>query len=395
MAKILPFRAVRPAPDRAAQVASVPYDVLDREEARRLAEGNPASLLRVSRPEIEFHSETDPYSDEVYARARENWQRIRSECMVREEKPSLYAYRLTMGKHRQTGLVAAYSIDEYDSGKIRKHERTRKQKEDDRTRHVLTLSAQTGPVFLTYRDVPEIDREIARALEGPKLYDFTAPDGVRHEAWLIADTAPLVMLFAERVGALYIADGHHRAAAASRARAESRSGDTGFLAVAFPASQLRILPYHRLVRDLGPHSTSGFLKLLGARFAVEPGDASEPPKGSFGMYLDAKWHRLMPKEPAASELDVDLLQRLVLGPLLGISDPRTDGRIDFMGGIRGTGELAARVDAGLAAVAFSLHPTRIEEVIETSDRGDIMPPKSTWFEPKLRDGLFSHLTAEP
>lgn len=389
---IRPFRALRPEPRAAAQVAAVPYDVVNREEARKLA--TPLSFLRVSRPEIDLPADTEPYSNAVYEKARANLEALTREApLVRDAEPSLYVYRLTRNGRPQTGIVGTFSIDEYDSGAIKKHERTRKEKEDDRTRHVLAVSAQTGPVFLTFRDLPGLDREIAKIVVGAPLYSFTAPDGVKHESWRAPDSNRLVALF-KQIPALYIADGHHRAAAASRARAEGKSGSPDrdyFLAVAFPASELTILPYYRVIVDLGGLGADAFLKKLEESFTVERSRGSvEPAKGEFGLCLgpSAEWFRLVPRE-RKSELDVSVIQEAVLAPILKIQDPRTDPRIDFVGGIRGTGELEARVRAG-AAAAFSLHPTRIEEVMEISDRGGIMPPKSTWFEPKLRDGLFSH-----
>jgi uncharacterized protein (DUF1015 family) len=402
---IRPFRALRPDPSVASQVAAVPYDVVNRDEARKLTSGLPLSFLHVSRPEIDLPDGTDPYSSAVYEKARSNLAELTKRApLVREDEPSLYVYRLTMGPHTQTGLVGTFSIDEYDSGAIRKHERTRKDKEDDRTRHVLTLSAQTGPVFLTYRDVSELDRLVAQVSQGMPLYSFTAPDGIKHEAWRVEEPGAIIELFDSRVRALYIADGHHRAAAASRARAElaSRSGTAGpadpdfVLAVAFPASQLRILPYYRVVLDLGGLKQDEFLARAREHFSIERrNSAVEPGKGEFGLCWKEsgriQWHLLKPLAPRPrGELDVAFLQECLLGPVLGITDPRTDSRIDFVGGIRGTQELERRVQAG-AALAFSLHPTRIEEVMEISDQGGTMPPKSTWFEPKLRDGLFSHL----
>jgi uncharacterized protein (DUF1015 family) len=387
----------------AAQVASVPYDVVNREEARKLAQGSKLSFLRVSRPEIELPESTDPYSPAVYERARANLAELTREApLIRETDPALYIYRLTRNGRTQTGIVGTFSIDEYDSGAIRKHERTRKDKEDDRTRHVLALEAQTGPVFLTFKDVPELDRETAQGTRGAPLYSFTAPDGVLHEAWRVPQHDRIVELFGASVPALYIADGHHRAAAASRARAELRARsaserplDRDFvLAVAFPASQLTILPYYRVVLDLGGVGEKELMSGLERSFAIERVDAAvEPAKGEFGLCRReggrVQWYRLAPKA-RRGDLDVTLLQDYVLGPILGIQDPRTDPRIDFVGGIRGTRELESRLLAG-AAAAFSMHPTRIEEVMEISDQGGIMPPKSTWFEPKLRDGLFSHL----
>jgi uncharacterized protein (DUF1015 family) len=393
---IRPFRALRPDPRVAAEVAAVPYDVVSRDEAAKLAEGHPLSFLHVSRPEIDLPAGTNPYSDEVYARAKSNLDALtRQAPLIRDPKPELYVYRLTLQKRSQTGIVGTFSIDEYDSGLIRKHERTRKDKEDDRTRQVVSVSAQTGPVFLTYRDVAEVDAAIAHTISEKPMYDFVAPDGVRHEAWVARGSAALVQHFSRRVPALYIADGHHRAAAASRARVEVAGSESDFfLAVAFPASQLRILPYYRVVKDLAGLNRDQFLSRLDEAFVVTRARALNPPQGEFGMCLQQasgpEWFGLKPKQ-ARRELDVTVLQETLLAPLLKIQDARTDTRIDFVGGIRGPGELEQRVRDGSAAVAFSLHPTRIEQVMEISDGGGIMPPKSTWFEPKLRDGLFSHL----
>jgi uncharacterized protein (DUF1015 family) len=313
-----------------------------------------------------------------------------------------------MGNQQQVGIVGCFSIDEYDSNQIKKHEKTRREKEDDRTRHILELSAQTGPVFLTYRNVDEIDTQVAKIQkeESPQ-YQFTAVDGVVHTVWEIPNPETFVELFSERVNALYIADGHHRAASASRTRAEmacqnknhqghsSHGGNEEynfFLAVAFPDNQLRILPYHRVVKDLNGMSESKYLERIMEVFQIMPGDSALPSRGEFGMYLQGRWYRLIPHSSSLQgQLDVTVLQELLLQPILGIGDPRVDKRIDFVGGIRGTAELERLVNQGVAAVAFSLHPTQLKDVMDVSDQGGIMPPKSTWFEPKLRDGLFCHL----
>lgn len=408
MAIIHPFRALRPPAEHAAQVASVPYDVVNTEEARSMAAGNPLNFLHVSRPEIDLPEDTDIYSDAVYAKALENYERLIKECpLITEETPSLYLYRLVMGQHEQTGLVACCSVDEYDNDRIRKHERTRRDKEDDRTRHTLVLRAQTGPVFLTYRQEPEIDALATAALSNSPLYDFTAPDGIRHTIWHVPDPAAFVEAFRE-VDYLYIADGHHRAASASRARAEMRDrsfAHTGeeeynfFLTVLFPSNQLQILPYNRIVRDLNDLSPEQFFAAVGERFDFHR-DASPSPNapGKFSMYLGGTtWHGLTLKENLRQQitdpiarLDVSVLQDYLLEPVLGIKDIRTDKRIDFVGGIRGTEELERLVNEDKAAVAFSLYPTTIEDLLRVSDAGGIMPPKSTWFEPKLRDGLLIH-----
>lgn len=406
MAVIRPFRALRPPTERAQAVASVPYDVVNTEEARALAEGNELSFLHVSRPEIDLPAGADLYSDMVYRKAVENFEKLSASCpLQKEDEPSLYLYRLIMGDHQQIGIVACCSIDEYDNGTIRKHERTRRDKEDDRTRHMLMLRAQTGPVFLTYRQRSEIDEQVAAMLGGEPLYDVTAEDGVRHTIWRLADTEQLVNSFAS-VPLLYIADGHHRAASASRARAELREQSfthTGqedynyFLTVIFPDSQLQILAYNRVVKDLNRLSKEQFLEAVGRQFTITE-NATPAPKqrGHWSMYLDGNWYglELAPHvtRPAGTveALDVSILQDRLLDPILGIKDVRTDKRIDFVGGLRGTKELERLVNEGKAAVAFSLHPTTVEELLLVSDANQIMPPKSTWFEPKLRDGFLIH-----
>ena len=406
MAVIRPFRALRPQADRAQLVASVPYDVVNTEEARALADGNPLSFLHVSRPEIDLAPGTDLYSDAVYRKAVENFEKLIAECpLEKEAEPSLYLYRLIMGEHEQIGIVACCSVDEYDNSTIRKHERTRRDKEDDRTRHMLMLRAQTGPVFLTYRGRQEIDEQVAIAITAPPLFDLTASDGVRHTIWRLADTAALVQSF-ESVPLLYIADGHHRAASASRARAELREqsfAHTGkesynyFLTVIFPDSQVRILAYNRTVHDLNGLTKEQFLEEVSTQFTITENASPEPPQsGHWSMYLDGKWYCLQ-LSPAATlptgtvaSLDVSILQDRLLDPILGIKDVRTDKRVDFIGGLRGTKELERLVNEGKAAVAFSLFPTTVEQLLMVSDANEIMPPKSTWFEPKLRDGLLIH-----
>ncbi|HEY0173891.1 MAG TPA: DUF1015 family protein [Pyrinomonadaceae bacterium] len=409
MAAIHPFRALRPPADKVAEVAAVPYDVVNTEEARALAEGNPLSFLHVSRPEIDLPEGTHIYSDEVYEKARANFEAMtRAGTLVEEEEPSLYVYRLRMGGHTQTGVAAAFSVDEYDDDLIRKHERTRPDKENDRTRHVLTLRAQTGPVFLTYRADRRIDALVEAETKREPLYDFEAPDGVRHTVWRAAAPEQLARCFAE-VPALYIADGHHRAASASRARAELKgrnSGHTGredynrFLAVVFPDEQMQILPYHRVVKDLNGRGPEEFLEEVRRRFNVTDDAKREGPgkAGHWHMYLGGKWYGLTLRDEAArtlsddptTALDVSLLQNNLLDPVLGVADPRTDKRIDFVGGIRGTRELERLVDSGRAQVGFALYATSIEDLLRVSDAGGVMPPKSTWFEPKLRDAILIH-----
>ena len=391
-------------------VAAVPYDVVSTAEARVLVEGNELSFLRVSRAELGLPPGTDPYADVVYATAAANFARLRATApLVEEEAPSLYVYRLRMGSHVQSGVAGCFSVDEYERDVILKHERTRKDKEDDRTRHILELRAQTGPVFLTYPDSTEVDAIVARTMCADPLFDLTADDGVAHTLWRTtgADRDALVAAF-DRIPTLYIADGHHRAASAMRARAALRETTAGrdpveadrFLAVAFPDDQMQVLPYHRLARDLGGRTPADFLGALRATHEVAPGTDTPAARGEVAMYLDGGWHtlRLRPAAPdaaAADRLDVSLLQDQVLGPLLGIGDPRTDRRIDFVGGIRGPAALVAAVDGGTAAVAFAMHPVSVRDLMAIADAGGIMPPKSTWFEPKLRDGLLTHLIEGP
>jgi len=406
VAVIRPFRALRPNSEQAKLVASVPYDVVNTDEARELARDNPLSFLHVSRPEIDLPSGTDVYSDVVYRKAVENFEQLIANCPLEmESEPSLYLYKLVMGDHEQIGIVACCSIDEYDDNTIRKHERTRRDKEDDRTRHMLMLKAQTGPVFLTYRRRAEIDDQVSAALSSEPLFDLTAEDGIRHTIWRLADTDSLVNSF-KNVPLLYIADGHHRAASASRARAELREQSfthTGkedynyFLTVIFPDSQLQILAYNRVVKDLNGLSKEDFLAAVKRQFTITENSSPAPDKrGRWSMYLDGKWYGLEMSPDATlptgnvAALDVSVLQDRLLDPILGIQDIRTDKRIDFVGGLRGTKELERLVNEGKAAVAFSLYPTTVEELLMVSDASEIMPPKSTWFEPKLRDGLLIH-----
>jgi uncharacterized protein (DUF1015 family) len=402
MALITPFRALRPAPESASRVAAVPYDVVNTEEARALAAGNPLSFLHASRAEIDLPDGTNPYSDAVYRKAVENFAALKKDApLVVEDEPSVYVYRLKMGAHVQTGVAAAYSLDEYDTDAIKKHERTRKDKEDDRTRHILQLRAQTGPVFLTYPASKAIDAQIGRIVTARPLFDFTAPDGIQHTIWRVpgAETREMVSAFAA-VPVLYIADGHHRAASAARVRQQLTTTGCGdwdrFLAVAFPDNQMQVLPYNRVVRDLGSYTPDTLLAAIRQRLSVASGPATPVRKGQVAMFLGGAWHTIdlgeAPRDlPAADRLDVSRLQDLVLGPLLGIGDIRTDKRIDFVGGARGTAELERLVASGKAAVAFSLYPVSVVDLMEISDAGGIMPPKSTWFEPKLRDGLLSHV----
>ena len=385
-------------------MAAVPYDVVDTAEARALAEHEPLSFLHVSRPEIDLPAGTDPHSEEVYARAVTNMAGLsRAAPLVAEESAALYLYRLRMGAHRQTGVAACFEVDEYERDLIRKHERTRKDKEDDRTRHILSLGAQTGPAFLLYRTLASVEAISERvARDGHPLFEFAAPDGVEHTVWRLdpADRDAMVAAFA-LVPALYIADGHHRAAAAARARRElrGRHGAAGewdtFLAVAFPHDQVQILPYNRSVKDLAGHTPESMMAALRDRFVVRDGPSVPERRGEVGMFLDGRWQTVILGEapPGASPeraLDVSRLQELILAPLLGIGDVRTDKRIDFIGGIRGPGALESLVGSGSAAVAFSMYPVNVADIMAISDAGGIMPPKSTWFEPKLRDGLLTH-----
>ncbi len=406
MSSISPFRALRPAPAAAAGVSSVPYDVVSADEARELAAGNPLSFLRVTRSEIDLPPDADPYSSAVYAKARENLAALRTQApLVVDETPALYAYRLRMGGHEQTGIAGCFSLDEYDSDIIKKHERTRRDKEDDRTRHMIALRAQTGVVFLTYRADADVDRLQQSVTAGEPLYDFTADDGVQHTVWRagLEQTKAAVDAFT-RIPALYIADGHHRAASAARARAELGGAPGGradaadastFIAVAFPDNQVQILPYHRTVKDLAGATAAEFLAALKQRVPVDEGPAAPSAAGHVSMYLDRQWYaldlaRVTGDGSQGASLDVARLHSAVLEPVLRVGDIRTDKRVDFVGGARGTGALEQAVDSGRAAVAFSMYPVRVEDLIAISDAGGIMPPKSTWFEPKLRDGLLVH-----
>jgi uncharacterized protein (DUF1015 family) len=401
--RIHPFQGLVPTPPSAPEVACVPYDVVNAAEAAALAAGKPHSLLHVDRAEIDLPAGTDPYSEAVYARARDNFQGLqRAGVLVRETEPCLYVYEQRMGSHRQRGLVAGCHVDDYDAGLIKKHEKTRKDKEDDRTRLIDTLSADTGPVFLTYRDAPAVTALVEATTKEKPLHDFTAPDGVRHTVWRIAGGAEWVKAFGG-VPATYIADGHHRAASAARVarlRRERNPAHTGaedynwFLCVMFPASELKILPYNRIVTNLNGHSPADLLAKVQAVFGLEENALASPPAvGRVSMYLGGKWYGLKcpldPKADPVGRLDVSVLQDKLLAPLLGVDDPRTSKKIDFVGGIRGTGELVQRIDTE-GGVAFSLYPVTLTQLMDIADAGQIMPPKSTWFEPKLRSGLFVH-----
>lgn len=403
MTLIRPFAGLRPVTGRAAEVIAPPYDVLSTEEARRRAEGKPWSFLHISKPEIDLPEGADPYAPRVYARARENFDRmLAAGVLKRDAGPCYYVYRLATNGHVQTGLVAAASVAEYVANRIRRHELTRPDKEDDRVRQIEALNAQTGPVLLAYPPAPEIDRILAAASWGPPQADAEADDGVRHTLWVVQDAATMgrIGTLFEAMPALYIADGHHRSAAAARVSAARRGGeaaqDDAFLAVIFPHHQMRILDYNRTVADLNGSSPADFLARIAERFAVEAAQAPVRPtgRGEFGLCLAGRWYRLrirpelIPADPVA-RLDVSLLSEHLLGPVLAIRDLRRDQRIDFVGGIRGLAELERRVVSGEAAAAFSLHPTSMEDLMAVADAHLIMPPKSTWFEPKLADGMVS------
>lgn len=412
MSLIKPFRGLRPVAGRADDVAAPPYDVVDRDEARALAADRPWSFLHISRPEIDLPDEVGPYDPAVYAKGRENLDRMVAEgVLARDAAPAYYVYRLTMGEHRQTGIVATASVEAYDAGRIKKHEFTRPVKEDDRVRQVDTLNAQTGPVFLVYRADPAVDGILAAVSSQPAEVDVTASrDGVRHELWRICDPAQLAALTAafDAMEAIYVADGHHRSAAGSRvgnARREANPDHAGeenynhFLSVIFPHDQMQILDYNRVVRDLNGMDTATFLSAVGTAFDLSLSERPVKPaaSGEFGMYLDGRWYRLtiheerIPRDDPVARLDVSLLQQALIEPTLGVADPRRDDRIDFVGGIRGLAGLEKRVDSGDWAVAFSLYPTTMESLMAVADAGEVMPPKSTWFEPKLADGLISHV----
>ena len=393
---IRPFSAVRPNAEDAASVAAVPYDVVDTAEAKELAAGNPKSFLHVSRPEIDLPDGTDCSSPEAYAQARKALDALVADgTLIRDGEAKFYAYRQTMGSHSQTGIVATFDTQDYLAGVLKQHEKTRKDKEDDRTRHIETLAAHTGPAFLTYRDDKAIDEIVAEACRREPLYDFTAPDGIGHTVWEIAAAGTcaadeLQELFA-RVPVAYIADGHHRSAAASRyAKEHNFEGESRwFMAVVFPASQLKILAYNRLVTDLNGLSEYEFLSRVSENFTIGRKGARNARMYIGGRWVDISWD-IPADADVVSALDVSYLQDKLLAPVLGIGDPRTDKRMSFMGGIRGDEALAAKVDSGENSVAFAMEPVTVEEMMAIADAGAIMPPKSTWFEPKLRSGLFVH-----
>ncbi|HEY2330240.1 MAG TPA: DUF1015 family protein [Verrucomicrobiae bacterium] len=403
MATLKPFAALRPQPELASQICELPYDVMSSDEAREMAAGNPLSFLHVSKPEIDLPPGTDLYSPEVYAQGKENFQKLISQgALKQDEKPFFYLYRQIMGNHAQVGLVAAASCEEYLANIIKKHEFTRPDKEDDRVRHIEALNAQTGPVFLTYRAVAVFDEFVAKKISAPPAVDFTGKDGVHHTSWTIS--APDEIHFVEtqfaQIPFLYIADGHHRSAAAGRVyKSRNGAGHSGqFLTVIFPHNQMQILPYNRVLKDLNGLTTLELVKKLEKVFeTIRLGQASPRQKHELGLFLEGRWHRLtfkreftMVNDPI-EKLDVTLLQKNVLAPIFGIDDPRTSKKINFVGGIRGTAELEKLVNSGEYACAFSMFPTSIEDLMAIADAGGIMPPKSTWFEPKLRDAMFCHM----
>jgi len=411
MAKVQSFAGLRPLSKFAAQVASPPYDVLSSEEAREMAKGNPLSFLHINKPEIDLPPQINPYADEVYQQGKKNLQRfVKEGIFVRDAHPCYYLYAQTWGDHRQVGLVAGASVQEYIDDKIKKHELTREEKEQDRIRHIETLGAQVGPVFLTYLARPEIDKQVEIIQETEPVYDFTTPDSIRHTFWVISSKLRIEMIgqLFTQVPLLYVADGHHRSASATiiaqKRRAENpnftgREPWNFFLTVIFPHNQLKILPYNRVVKDLYGLSVEDFLGRVERKFYISKSDGSYAPERPrlFGMYLGGTWRRLEAKpgtfdeKDVVNSLDVAILQNNLLDPILGITDPRKDKRIDFVGGIRGLGELEKRVNSGEMTVAFSLHATTVQQLFAIADAGKFMPPKSTWFEPKLRSGLVIHL----
>lgn len=413
MSTLRPFKGYRPLPRYAAQVAAKPYDVLNSDEARADAAGNPLSFLHVGKPEIDLPPDIDIHDERVYLKGKENLERlIRDGVLAEEPVPAFYVYAQTMSGHTQYGIVGCAAVAEYLNNTIKKHELTRKDKEDDRTKHVKVTNAHSGPIFLTYHAEPVIDATVAHVTAAPAEYDFVAPDGIRHQLWVVKDT-PTISAIEQafrKVPALYVADGHHRSAAAARVGKEladanpHHRGDEEynfFLAVLFPHSQLRIMDYNRVVKDLGGRTQEQFLTQIRGTFTVARATGQHRPsrKGEYGMYMQGQWYVLTAPASLTSiadpveRLDVSILQKHLLAPVLAIDDPRTSKRIDFVGGIRGLGELEKRVDSGEMAVAFALFPTSIEELLAIADAGQIMPPKSTWFEPKLRDGVVVHMVS--
>lgn len=414
MAVIRPFKALRPTKEKSQLVASVPYDVVNREEAAHYAQDNPISYLHITRSEIDLPEVKDVYSKEVYLKAKENLTKITNDAPLNiDSKPHFYLYRLVMDGRSQTGICATFSVDDYDNDVILKHEKTRKAKEDDRTNHIVTTEAQTGVVFLTYRGVKNVNEIVDKTInQTTPEYDFTAPDGIKHTVWILPDEYNNIIVDEfKKISKLYIADGHHRAKSASRAKEEKMKSNPNhngseeynyFIAVIFPEDQLKILPYNRVVFDLNGLSKADFMDSAAQKFSITKTENKEPKsKNTFCMYIDKEWFELKPRnsvfaslsleKSVGEKLDVSILQNFLLNPVLGIDDPRTNNRIDFIGGIRGTKELEVLVDSGKAAVAFSLYPVGLDDLMNISDAGEVMPPKSTWFEPKLRDGLLTHL----
>lgn len=409
MALVLPFRAVRPNRQFVSDVAALPYDVMTREEGKKDVSGKPLSFLHVEKSEIDVPDQTKDHDHLIYDTAKRNFTRLQEKgILLQEESPCFYIYRQQMGAHAQTGIVGVFSAAEYVAGKIKKHELTRQDKEDDRINHVNIVDAQTGPVFLTYQSHPQLDSLVGRITAGSSEYDFTAEDGVIHTAWIVKDSRQIEEITKEfsSIDALYIADGHHRAAAASAVAKMRRKSDNSegiqeyekVLAVIFPHNQLKVMDYNRAVKDLNGLTPQQFKEKISSRFNITANFTERSPQKfhDFGMNLQGKWYKLTIKEGAyddknpVARLDAAILQEHLLSPVLGINDPRTDDRIKFIGGIRGMAELEKLVDKDGFAVAFSLYPTSIEQVMQVADAGAVMPPKSTWFEPKLRSGIFVH-----
>ena len=400
---VKPFAALRPRPLLAKKICELPYDVMSSAEARQIARGNPLSFLHVSKPEIDLPENLDVYDAQVYAKGRENFSRMMSEgALQKEDKPCFYFYRQIMGRHSQTGLVAVASCEDYLKGGIKKHEFTRPDKEDDRVRHIEALNAQTGPVFLVYRAVPKMDEIAAACTAQTPDTDFTAADGIRHTGWTVRDPAAMAAIGAAfaAMPSLYIADGHHRSAAAARVY-QARKGAGGsawFLSVIFAHNQVQILPYNRVLKSVPGLNGAQLLAQLQPVFQITPGGAGQPAaKHELGLYVEGQWHtlRFRPEltagQSAFDSLDVSLLQKHVLAPIFGVDDPRTSKGIQFVGGIRGAAELEKLVNSKEYACAFSMYPTGIEDLMAIADAGGVMPPKSTWFEPKLRDAMFCHI----
>ena len=403
MPLIQPFRALRPVPERAAEVLAPPYDVLSSAEARDRAKGKPFSFLHISKPEIDLDPAVSPYDASVYAKAADNLKRMQAAgVLVRDTAPCYYVYRLTWRGHAQTGIACVASLADYATNRIRKHELTTPVKEDDRVRQIEAVNAQTGPVMIGYPNAPAIDALLAKAAAGKPTVDVTADDGVRHQLWVIGDRAAIdaITKAFDALPAIYIADGHHRSAAAARVAAGRKGSGSHsyFLSVVFPEREMTILDYNRVVKDLNGRSAEQFLDELRESFTVAASDKPVRPGASneYGMYLAGRWHRLtlrpdlIPNDPIG-RLPITLLTRNAIEPLLGIKDPRTDKRIDFIGGARGLEGLEARVNSGEMAVAFALYPTQMNDLMAVADEGGIMPPKSTWFEPKLADGMVNHV----